>query len=91
MKEIWQRISAEPAVVTGAVMASLNVLAAFRLWTPAPEQLAAVNSALAAVFALVVRAVVEPRHGTPPRVRRARPRPAHERAAPPPAARTDPG
>jgi hypothetical protein len=83
MKVIWQRISAEPAVATGAVVASVNVVAAFRVWTPAPEQLAAINSALAAIFALLVRATVEHKHGTPVRLGRARPR--QERAA------SDPG
>jgi hypothetical protein len=73
MKGIWQRISAEPAIATGAVVASVNVIAAFRVWMPTPEQLAAINSALAAIFALLVRATVEHKHGTPVRVRRARP------------------
>lgn len=81
MSGIWQRISAEPAVITGAVVASVNVVAAFRVWMPTPEQLAAINSALAAIFALLVRAAVEPRHGTPVRLPRARPR--RERAAQP--------
>jgi hypothetical protein len=81
MSGIWQRISAEPAVITGAVVASVNVVAAFRVWMPTPEQLAAINSALAAIFALLVRAVVEPRHGTPVRLPRARPR--QERATQP--------
>jgi hypothetical protein len=79
MSGIWQRISAEPAVITGAVVASVNVVAAFRVWMPTPEQLAAINSALAAIFALLVRAAVEPRHGTPVRLPRARAR--QERAA----------
>jgi hypothetical protein len=73
MNGIWQRISAEPAVATGAVMASVNVVAAFGVWTPTPEQLAAINSALAAIFALLVRATVDHKHGTPVRLRRARP------------------
>jgi hypothetical protein len=74
MNRIWQRISAEPAIATGAVVASVNVVAAFRVWMPTPEQLAAINSALAAIFALLVRATVEHKHGTPVRLRRARPR-----------------
>ena len=74
MKGIWQRISAEPAVATGAVVASINVVAAFRVWMPTPEQLAAINSALAAIFALLVRATVDHKHGVPVRLRRARPR-----------------
>lgn len=91
MKGIWQMISAEPAVVTGAVMASVNVIAAFHVWVPTPEQLAAMNSALAAAFALVVRAVVEPRHGRPVRVRQARPRQPQKRVAQPGATMDQPG
>lgn len=77
MNRIWRRISAEPALVTGAIVATINVVAAFRAWTPTPEQLAAINSALAAVFALLIRATVRPARGTPVRRRtRARQRPA---------------
>jgi hypothetical protein len=83
MNGIWRRISAEPAVVTGAVVASINVLAAFGMWTPTPEQLAAINSALAAIFALLVRATVDHKHGTPVQLRRARPRQARKPASPP--------
>lgn len=90
MKGIWRRISAEPAVVTGAVMASVNVIAAFRVWVPTPEQLAAINSALAAAFALIVRAVVEPRHGRRARVRQARPS-QQKRVAQPGATMNQPG
>ena len=79
MKAIWRKVSAEPALATGAVVAIINVVAAFRAWTPTPEQLAAINSALAAVFALLIRATVQPRHGTPVRRRPGRPR---RRAAP---------
>jgi hypothetical protein len=78
MNGIWQRISAEPAVMTGAIMATVNVVAAFRVWTPTPEQLAAINSALAAIFALLVRATVVHRHGTPVRLRRTRDTPGAE-------------
>lgn len=84
MRGIWQRISAEPAVVTGAVVASVNVVAAFRVWTPTPEQLAAINSALAASFALLVRATVWHKHGTPVRARRRQPRQTQNLAAKPP-------
>jgi hypothetical protein len=83
MKDVWQRISAEPAIATGAVVASINVVAALGAWTPTPEQLAAVNSALAAIFALLVRATVDHKHGTPVRLRRARPRQARKPASPP--------
>jgi hypothetical protein len=83
MKRIWRRISAEPALVTGAIVATINVAAAFRAWTPTPEQLAATNSALAAVFALLIRATVMPARGTPVRRRRTR---ARQRPAPAPQA-----
>lgn len=74
MNGVWQRISGEPAVVTGALVASINVVAAFGVWMPTPEQLAAINSALAAIFALLVRATVHHKHGTPVQLRRARSR-----------------
>ena len=61
----------------------INVLAAFGVWTPTPEQLAAVNSPLAAIFALLIRATVGHRHGTPVQLRRARPRQARKPAPPP--------
>lgn len=83
MKGVWRRISAEPAVVTGAVVASINVVAAFGAWAPTPEQLASVNSALVAIFALLVRATADPRHGTPVKLRRVRPRQARKSASPP--------
>jgi hypothetical protein len=74
MNAIWRRLSAEPALATGAIVATVNVVAAFQAWTPTAAQLAAVNSALAAVFALLIRATVKPQHGTPVRRRRSRPR-----------------
>ena len=74
MQEVWQRISAEPAVATGAVVASINAVAAFGAWAPTPMQLAAVNSALVAIFALLTRATVHHKYGTPVKLRRARPR-----------------
>jgi hypothetical protein len=80
MKEVWQRISAEPAVATGAVVASINVDAAFGAWTPTPMQLAAVNSALFAIFALLIRATVDHKYGTPVQLRRARQRQARKPA-----------
>ena len=83
MKGVWRRIGAEPAVVTGVVVAGINAVAAFRVWTPTPEQLAAINSALAAIFALLVRATVDHRYGTPVQLRRARPRQAHKPASQP--------
>jgi hypothetical protein len=83
MKEVWHRISAEPAVATGAVVASMNAVAAFGAWAPTPMQLAAVNSALVAIFALLTRATVHHKYGTPVKLRRARPRQAHKPAKAP--------
>jgi len=83
MKEVWQRISAEPAVATGAVVASINAVAAFGAWAPTPMQLAAVNSALVAIFALLTRATVHHKYGTPVKLRRARPRQERKPHAPP--------
>jgi hypothetical protein len=83
MKGAWQRISAEPAVVTGAVVSSINVVAAFGAWMPTPEQLAAINTALAAIFALLVRATVHHKHGTPVQLHRARSRQARKPASTP--------
>ena len=81
MKGVWQRISAEPAVVTGAIVASINVVATFGVWMPTPAQLAAINSALAAIFALLVRATVHHKHGTPVQLHRARSRQARKPAS----------
>jgi hypothetical protein len=86
MKEVWQRISAEPAVATGAVVASINAVAAFGAWAPTPMQLAAVNSALVAIFALLTRATVHHKYGTPVKLRRARPRQARKPPHAPPEA-----
>jgi hypothetical protein len=90
MNTVWRRISAEPAVVTGAVVASINVVATFRVWTPTPEQLAAINTALAAIFALLIRATVDHKYGTPVQLRRARPRKAQKSASHPPATMNEP-
>ena len=62
----------------GAVVASINVVAAFGVWMPTPEQLAAINTALAAIFALLVRATVNHKHGTPVQLPRARSRRARK-------------
>jgi hypothetical protein len=83
MKEVWQKISAEPAVATGAVVASMNAVAAFGAWAPTPMQLAAVNSALVAIFALLTRATVHHKYGTPVKLRRSRPRQARKPAKAP--------
>jgi hypothetical protein len=83
MKEVWHRISAEPAVATGAVVASMNAVAAFGAWAPTPMQLASVNSALVAIFALLTRATVHHKYGTPVKLRRPRPGPRPRQARKP--------
>jgi hypothetical protein len=50
---------------------------------PTPGQLAAINSALAAIFALLVRTTVHHKHGTPVQLRRARSRQARKPASQP--------
>lgn len=65
MKKFGQGVIGEPALVAGAVMAILNVLVALNVWTLTEVQLGTINTALAAVLALVVRAVASPNHGTP--------------------------
>lgn len=79
MKKVWERLSAEPALLSGAVMAVVNLLALFGAVTLTADQLAGINAALMAVLAVIIRATVTPRHGEPfhlPAVRRPRSRPA---------------
>ncbi len=65
MKKVWERLSAEPALMSGAVMAVINLLALFEVLTMTADQLAGVNAALVAVLAVVIRATVSPSHGVP--------------------------
>jgi uncharacterized membrane protein YkgB len=67
MRQIWKNIAGEPALISGAIMAIINLLALFGVWNPTPEQLGGVNTAVAAILALVVRASVTPltRNGGP--------------------------
>jgi hypothetical protein len=72
MNKFWQRVIAEPALASGAVVASINVIAAFEIWTPRPDQLAAINGLLVAISAIIVRTFVDHRHGVPLQGRRRR-------------------
>lgn len=79
MKKAWERLSAEPALLSGAVMALVNLLVLFGVFSLTTDQLAGVNTALVAVLALVVRATVAPEHGKSfhlPTVRGSRSKPA---------------
>lgn len=66
MKSV-KKVSTEPvavgAILNGAVSATLALLAAFHVWTPTPDQVAAVlgfTTALEAVVAIAVRRKVTP-------------------------------
>lgn len=79
MKRSWARLSGEPALISGAVVAVLNLLALFGVYSLTAEQLAGVNTALVAILALVIRATVSPTHGKPfhmPVLHRPRSKPA---------------
>lgn len=65
MRTFWQRLLGEPALVTGLIIAAINVLVAFGVWAPSETQLATLNAFLAALFAVVVRFVVSPNRGEP--------------------------
>ena len=63
MKKLTTEPVAVGAVVNGAVSAVLAVCAAFGVWTPTPDQVAAVlglTTALEAVVAVFVRRKVSP-------------------------------
>lgn len=79
MKHVWERLSGEPALLSGAVMAVVNLLILFGVLSLTTDQLAGVNAALVAVLAVVIRATVAPEHGQPfhlPTVRGSRAKPA---------------
>lgn len=63
MKSVRTEPVAVGAAINGGVSAVLAVLAAFQVWTPTPEQVAAVlglTTALEAVVAMFVRRRVSP-------------------------------
>ncbi len=59
-QNLTESLHGEPALAAGAVMAVLNLLVVFNLWSPTGDQLSAVNTAVAAVLALLVRQAVTP-------------------------------
>ena len=61
MKALWARIQAEPALVSGAVIAICNALVAFGVWNPTQTQMGTLNVALAAVLAIFTRSQVQPK------------------------------
>lgn len=62
---IAERITGEPALAAGAVMAIINLLLVFGVLELTSEQIGAINTALAAVLAFVVRRSVTPDQGKP--------------------------
>jgi hypothetical protein len=50
----------EPALIAGAIDAIINLLIAFHLVVLSGDQIAQINIALAAIFALIVRQAVTP-------------------------------
>ena len=54
---IWQK---EPAAISAAIMAILNVVALSGLWNPSADLLAGINTALTLVLGLFVRQSVTP-------------------------------
>lgn len=60
MKKLLARLASEPVAVSAAIVAVGNLLAVFHVWTPTPEQLAAINTVYTTVAALVVRSKVSP-------------------------------
>jgi hypothetical protein len=57
MKTLRRRIESNAALLAGAVVAVLNIIAITRVWQPSGTTLAAVNAAAAAVLAFLVQAV----------------------------------
>lgn len=56
----WDRISAEPALLSGALVAVLNALVLLNVVSLTADQIAGINVAFAAVLAVVVRQKVTP-------------------------------
>lgn len=53
-------MSNEPVLIGGAVVAVLNVLVALSVFTLSVDQIALINVAIAAVFAVFIRSQVTP-------------------------------
>lgn len=60
------KLKLEPAAISGALVAVINLLVLFGVVTLTPDQIAAVNAALAAVLAVFVRSQVTPTAALPP-------------------------
>lgn len=60
IRNFWIRIRDEPALLTGAIIAIVNVFAAAQVWQPTEQLLAAINTALAAVLALFMHGSMPP-------------------------------
>ncbi|NBW09921.1 MAG: hypothetical protein EBR82_18035 [Caulobacteraceae bacterium] len=54
------KLKLEPAAISGALVAIINLLVLFGVVSLTPDQIAAVNTALAAVLAVFVRQSVTP-------------------------------
>lgn len=57
---LWDRITNEPVLLTAAITAVINALAAFSVVTVTEQQLGVVNVAVVAVLALFTRSRVTP-------------------------------
>lgn len=60
VRSVTHGVQNEPALAAGAVMAIVNMLVVFQVWPMSAEQLSAVNTAVAAVLAVLVRHAVRP-------------------------------
>ncbi len=60
VQSIGARVQSEPAYAAGAVMATINLLVVFNVVTLTGEQIASINTAVAAILAFVVRRAVSP-------------------------------
>lgn len=57
---LWDRISNEPVLLTGAITAIVNLLAAFSVVDVTEQQLGVINVAVVTVLALFTRSKVTP-------------------------------
>ena len=60
VQSLGARVQAEPAYAAGAVMATINLFVVFNVVTLTGEQIASINTAVAAILAFVVRRAVSP-------------------------------
>jgi hypothetical protein len=57
MNSLVQRVQQNAAVIAGAIVATLNIVAVTGVWNPTGTALAAINAAVAAVLAFLVQTV----------------------------------